>query len=333
SPEPVPPAIPANAEPSSGGARTSACSRWALATRTASAGSRRAGGSRIASVSARPPFAARLCSSREATSAASPSCAASTESATVAISGRAARSSDSTSARICVSAAPALSLPPWSAVNAPAAAASSCSDEARAPNVVATATASRSPVLIASPPAEQPCHAQLHGQLAFPLGVAADARAVQHLARANAHEEAVREEDALADAHASAQRPARAGAGDRIGRDALEQQLRPRRHVGIEVDRLLAGERELPVDRRPAHLHPAHHPDVAGRRPQPPGLGAATRRVGADVDGRREQGSPSQRMSGNRPTVVQVVLDAHSDQDAAEERIADRELEHRLGFG
>src|SRR5207245_3346715 len=106
----------------------------------------------------------------------------------VAVSGRAARSSDSTSARTCASAAAALSLRAWSAVNAPAAAASSCSDEARTPKAVATATASRSPVLIASPPAEQPCHAQLHRHLAFPLGVAADGRAVQHLARTHAHE-------------------------------------------------------------------------------------------------------------------------------------------------
>src|SRR5262249_54532367 len=329
SPDP-PPAMPANAEPSSTGASTSACSRCARAARTANAASNPAGGMRKASSSARPPSVALRCSSRDAPRPDSPSWAASTESATVAISDRPARSRAADSARTWASAPFASSFPPCRAAKLRAAASSSASGAPRAANAPSATKVQRRLLFIDSPPAEEPRDAQLDGQLPFQLGAPAHPGPVQHFARAQPQEEVVGEEDPLADAHPAAQRPVGGDPGDRVRRDALEQDLRTGRKIRVEVDRLLACERQLAVDGRPADLDPAHHPDVAGSRPQLPRLRPLAGRPGAHVDGGGEQRRSAQRVRRDRPALVEVLLDAEPDEDAAEEGVADGELEHRL---
>src|SRR5439155_97837 len=275
-----------------------------------------------------PSSTALFCTSRPAAVPASSSCAATMKSPTVAVLRRLARSMASVNARTCAPASCADSLPDRSATNARAAASSSAGDPC-APAATLIANARAAQVLI-SPPAEEPRDTDFDRQLALQLGAAPDAAAVEKLAHAEAQQEVVGKEDALADAYAAAEREPRRGARGSIRSDALEQHLGARRDVRIEVDRLLARERQLSVDGRPSHLEPGHHADVAGRRAKLPGLGVRARSIRAHVDRRRKQRRATQRMAGKRPALVQVTLEADSREDAPVERIADGELHDGL---
>ena len=97
------------------------------------------------------------------------------------------------------------------------------------------------------------------------------------------------------------------------------------------MQRALAHQRELPVHRRPPHLDAGEELELA-RSGAELSFRRAAAAVAAHLDRRCQKRNPADRMGGDRPALVEMVLDAHPHPERSPERVADGEGEVRLDF-